>query len=71
MLNDFIAAVLIGLLGAGHCLGMCGGIASAITFSADKEKSKLILLFLFSFTTLGELVAMHWLALFLQAVVQR
>ena len=39
LLNDFIAALLIGLLGAGHCLGMCSGIASAITFSIqDKQK---------------------------------
>lgn len=27
---DFLAAFLAGLLGAGHCLGMCGGIASAV-----------------------------------------
>ncbi|HIP75579.1 MAG TPA: sulfite exporter TauE/SafE family protein, partial [Psychromonas hadalis] len=41
MFNDFLAAVLIGLLGAGHCLGMCGGIASAITFSGNDKESKL------------------------------
>ncbi|MGF1724913.1 sulfite exporter TauE/SafE family protein [Photobacterium nomapromontoriensis] len=28
---DFYAAFLIGLMGAGHCLGMCGGVAAAIT----------------------------------------
>ncbi len=39
--NDFIAALLIGLLGAGHCLGMCSGIASAITFSVKADQSKL------------------------------
>lgn len=38
--NDFIAALLIGLLGAGHCLGMCSGIASAITFSIKTGQSK-------------------------------
>ncbi|MCG6201351.1 sulfite exporter TauE/SafE family protein [Psychromonas antarctica] len=38
--NDFFAALLIGLLGAGHCLGMCSGIASAITFSVNTEPSK-------------------------------
>lgn len=27
---DFLAAFMAGLLGAGHCLGMCGGIASAV-----------------------------------------
>lgn len=41
MINDFLAAILIGLLGAGHCLGMCSGIASAITFSEGKDQSKL------------------------------
>ncbi|GLS89073.1 cytochrome biogenesis protein [Psychromonas marina] len=40
MINDFIAALVIGLLGAGHCLGMCSGIASAITFSANSTQSK-------------------------------
>ncbi|HEY5716033.1 MAG TPA: sulfite exporter TauE/SafE family protein, partial [Psychromonas sp.] len=38
LLNDFIAALMIGLLGAGHCLGMCSGIASAITFSIKEEQ---------------------------------
>ncbi|WP_439102668.1 sulfite exporter TauE/SafE family protein [Congregibacter sp.] len=28
--NDMLAALGIGLAGAGHCLGMCGGIAAAI-----------------------------------------
>ncbi|MFH0258523.1 sulfite exporter TauE/SafE family protein [Vibrio rumoiensis] len=28
MNSDLIAAFFIGLLGAGHCMGMCGGIAS-------------------------------------------
>lgn len=41
MINDFLAALMIGLLGAGHCLGMCSGIASAITFSNKAEQSKL------------------------------
>jgi len=40
MVNDFTAALVIGLLGAGHCLGMCSGIASVITFSADSKQSK-------------------------------
>lgn len=41
MINDFIPALFIGLLGAGHCLGMCSGIASAITFSTTCSQSKL------------------------------
>ena len=38
MINDFVAALFIGLLGAGHCLSMCSGIASAITFSTAQNK---------------------------------
>tara|TARA_R110001583_G_scaffold195499_1_gene374353 strand:+ start:11967 stop:12647 length:681 start_codon:yes stop_codon:yes gene_type:complete len=41
MINDFIPALFLGLLGAGHCLGMCSGIASAITFSTSASQSKL------------------------------
>ena len=41
MINDFVAALFIGLLGAGHCLAMCSGIASAITFSTNTTQSKL------------------------------
>ncbi|MCE2570400.1 sulfite exporter TauE/SafE family protein [Motilimonas eburnea] len=37
---DFYAAFFIGLLGAGHCLGMCGGVASAMTFSINKDATK-------------------------------
>lgn len=31
--SDYLAAFLVGLLGGVHCLGMCGGIVSALTFS--------------------------------------
>ncbi|WP_413701710.1 sulfite exporter TauE/SafE family protein [Psychromonas sp. KJ10-10] len=41
MINDFLVALMIGLLGAGHCLGMCSGIASAITFSSTASQSKI------------------------------
>lgn len=41
MINDFIAALLIGLLGAGHCLSMCSGIAGAITFTTNSTKNKI------------------------------
>ena len=41
MINDFSAALLIGLLGVGHCLGMCSGIASAITFSSKTSQNKI------------------------------
>ena len=31
--SDYLAAFLVGLFGGVHCLGMCGGIVSALTFS--------------------------------------
>jgi uncharacterized protein len=31
---------LIGLLGAGHCAGMCGGIVAALGFAADQKQSR-------------------------------
>ncbi|MFK8041260.1 sulfite exporter TauE/SafE family protein [Congregibacter sp.] len=36
--NDLVAALGIGLAGAGHCLGMCGGIAAAINLGNGGEK---------------------------------
>jgi len=30
MSSDWLGALLVGMLGAGHCMGMCGGIASAV-----------------------------------------
>ncbi|WP_354624792.1 sulfite exporter TauE/SafE family protein [Psychromonas sp. MME2] len=51
--NDFIAALLIGLLGAGHCLGMCSGIAGAITFSIHDKQKKSTSLFALILYNLG------------------
>lgn len=59
-----IAAFAMGLLGAGHCLGMCGGIAAALSFSVDDQasdwqKSKLLMLYnvgrISSYTMIGVL----------------
>ena len=35
----YISAFLIGLAGGVHCIGMCGGIASAFTFAIPKNTS--------------------------------
>lgn len=37
-MTDFFSAFLIGLLGAGHCIGMCSGIASALSFSMPTKQ---------------------------------
>lgn len=51
--NDFLAALLIGLLGAGHCLGMCSGIAGAISFSIKEKQKKSNSLFALLLYNLG------------------
>ncbi|MGB0944918.1 MAG: sulfite exporter TauE/SafE family protein [Marinomonas sp.] len=35
---DLLTAFLIGLAGAGHCFGMCGGIISALSFNTSSNK---------------------------------
>lgn len=44
MSPDWIGAFLIGLIGAGHCMGMCGGIASMLTIG-QTQPAKVIPLF--------------------------
>ena len=39
-----LAAVVIGWLGGAHCLGMCGGIVSALAMSAPQSGRMLVLL---------------------------
>ena len=34
------AALLVGLLGGGHCAGMCGGIVGAVTMTLPGSKPK-------------------------------
>ncbi|WP_372378423.1 sulfite exporter TauE/SafE family protein [Vibrio natriegens] len=36
---DFIGALMIGLVGSGHCMGMCGGIASLLSLGSSQDKS--------------------------------
>ncbi|WP_261817354.1 sulfite exporter TauE/SafE family protein [Vibrio gallicus] len=42
---DWLGAFLVGLLGAGHCIGMCGGIASAIALNGKHNKFQVSLLY--------------------------
>jgi len=37
---SLISAFIVGLLGGGHCVGMCGGIVSAVTLSLPGQRSK-------------------------------
>ncbi len=38
---EFGAALMLGLLGGGHCLGMCGGLGGALAFSLGPHCSRL------------------------------
>jgi len=33
-----VSALILGLLGSGHCLGMCGGLMGALTLAIPKEQ---------------------------------
>ncbi|MEH6579202.1 MAG: sulfite exporter TauE/SafE family protein [Amphritea sp.] len=45
-----LTAILLGLLGSAHCLGMCGGISGAVSMGIDKRnRNPLILLLGFNF----------------------
>lgn len=37
MLTHLMSAFVVGLLGGVHCIGMCGGIVSALTFGLPRE----------------------------------
>lgn len=38
---SLISALLVGLLGGGHCAGMCGGIVSAVSLSLPGQQPKI------------------------------
>ncbi|WP_191603258.1 sulfite exporter TauE/SafE family protein [Marinomonas algicola] len=48
---SFLAAFLIGLAGAGHCFGMCGGIAGTLSMGTQSKSlfTKLNIQFLYNF----------------------
>lgn len=57
MLNDpyiLVSAFMLGLLGSGHCIGMCGGLSSALGLNTQPLKKNQ--------TTSGPLIDKHILA---------
>jgi sulfite exporter TauE/SafE len=40
---SFLTALMIGFLGSTHCIGMCGGIASIVTFNKSSFTNQLSL----------------------------
>ena len=64
-LPDLGAALLLGLLGGGHCIGMCGGIGAALAFALGPRCSTLrrhLLLVLYSCGRISSYVLMGALA---------
>lgn len=53
---DFYAAFVIGLMGAGHCLGMCGGVAAALTLGMPGQQQAKRWPYLLSYNT-GRLIS--------------
>lgn len=64
MIEILIAAWLMGLLGSGHCMGMCGGLSSALAFGMPTQGAKFPLLLasnlgrIASYSLLGALVGL-------------
>jgi len=66
MLNiDFLSAFVIGLLGSGHCIGMCGGITTMLTSAIAPQQNsskqfKLVSAYhlgrIFSYSLIGAIV---------------
>ena len=38
LLPQLISALILGLLGGGHCLGMCGGLMGALSLAIPAER---------------------------------
>ena len=38
LLPLLVSALILGLLGGGHCLGMCGGLMGALTLAIPPER---------------------------------
>ncbi|MGF1720921.1 sulfite exporter TauE/SafE family protein [Vibrio kyushuensis] len=57
---DWLGAFFIGLIGAGHCMGMCGGLASALSIG-QHQGSRMIPIYynfgrLLSYATIGAII---------------
>jgi len=52
---DLSAALMLGLLGSTHCIGMCGGISGALAFALDRNCSTFRRHFLLSLYSAGRI----------------
>ena len=56
LLPLLISALILGLLGGGHCLGMCGGLMGALTLAIPPEKRQQRFFFLLAYN-LGRILS--------------
>lgn len=64
LFTALISAIVLGLLGSGHCIGMCGGLMGALTIANPKncksERIRILLCYnvgrIFSYTVAGFIV---------------
>lgn len=61
MTPDWVGAFVIGLLGAGHCMGMCGGISTLLTLNQQQSSAWPVLIFynsgrIFGYMMIGAII---------------
>ena len=67
---DLFSAFLIGLMGSTHCIGMCGGVSSALSLSAQGQSSTRFI-FLYNLGRTGSYaLAGALVGLFSQSIMQ-
>lgn len=54
---ELLSAFIIGLLGSGHCLGMCGGITTMLTSAIDQTKKPTLKRWLVVFYHVGRITS--------------
>lgn len=64
MIATFVTALLIGLAGAGHCLGMCGGLAALLSINGRPSIRRIV------FYNLGRVMSYALFTLLLVTAVQ-
>ncbi len=62
MIESVVAAFLLGLMGAVHCIGMCGGIAAALAFAIQSPKQKILILIAYNIGRVGSYALIGLLA---------
>ncbi|WED28371.1 sulfite exporter TauE/SafE family protein [Vibrio sp. DW001] len=62
MTSDWLGAMMVGFLGSAHCIGMCGGIATAMSINSVAKSDRLLTTLLYntgriiSYLTAGAIV---------------